>query len=125
MEEVRMPVDLKLPWRVEDKGFGPRVVSREGKPITNTVEVLEAVVAAMNATQRSDCKRCGGVCGYPFSRCEPPRDHSGCLGCFRSNRECVCGGRFGVDDDGGLTKWYATLDDAWANMGPGKRIVTR
>ena len=117
--------DLRLPWRVGDNGFGPRVVCREGKPITNTAEVLEAVVAAMNATQRSECKRCGGVCGYPFSRCEPVRDHSGCLGCFRSNRDCVCGVRFGVETIGGTTTWHATQDEAWASMGPGKRMVVR
>lgn len=110
--------DLRLPWRVEDNGFGPRVVSREGKPITNTMEVLEAVVAAMNATQRSDCKRCGGVCGNGLATCEP-RDY---LAELRAKAEP---NRFGVETLGGTTAWHATIDDAWANMGPAKRIVTR
>ena len=118
-----MTVDLKLPWHVECDF----IYDADRKYVANcdSQEVAEAIAFAMNAS----VGRVTVMRSVPNAKitmhAEPPRDHSGCLGCFRSNRDCVCGGRFGVDDDGGLTKWYATIDDAWAHMGPGKRIVTR
>jgi hypothetical protein len=62
-----MSVDLRTPWRCVSTGRGFRVgiVNANEEMIASVCDMpyAEAIVAAINATHRPDCKQCGGVCG--------------------------------------------------------------
>ena len=144
-----MPSSVKLPIRVIASNITPAtfyLYDDEDRTLGALYgeDAARTIVAVMNATQRSDCKRCGGVCGNGLATCEP-RDYVAELrakaeptsnhyrGCIcaecvkrREVRQTVKAPIYIVQELNGLeVSRHASLDDAWASMGPGKRIVTR
>lgn len=69
-----MSVDLRTPWRIDPTKYGV-MVDCDGNRVCMafTRQDADAIVAAMNATHRAECTRCGGVCGEPLDRCAPAK----------------------------------------------------